>query len=119
MRAWGEVTVLDLRAARDEAFVSDQHAFMDNLFFDLRDVTGISFGFTEVLATNEAASSAVEQSGRPMKVACHAVKEVSFGVARMYEQLMTSSGNGEAMVTDNRDEALEWLGLPSIPAALL
>ena len=119
VRAWDEVTAFDLRAARDQAFSSKDQAIMDNMFLDLRDVTGITFGFTEVLATNAAASTAVEQTGRLMKVSCHAINEVSFGVARMYEQLMTSSGNGEAMVTGNRSEALEWLGLQYIPDELI
>lgn len=80
-------------------------------FNDLSRTTGVSISYNEVseyaVRRRSYASSFLD---RPVKAAFHALNPVSYGMARMYQNLLDCA-KMEVRVYQSLDEAAAWLGV--------
>ncbi len=91
--------------------VEKSHPEPLNRFMDISRMTGISIDYKRLSPFAEMRRRAIKLYGDvKIKVAIYATTPVSFGMARMYETLMTMD-SVEVRVFRDFNQAAEWLGV--------
>ncbi|CUH79508.1 hypothetical protein [Tropicibacter naphthalenivorans] len=86
-------------------------------FIDAKNCHDTELVFADILRIRAMTVACLQRENIQLRVACHAVNDVLFGVSRMYEQVLNTTEWAEVYVSRNRQQALDWLGQPD-PAIL-
>jgi hypothetical protein len=92
-------------------FESDKLGSPVKILVDLRETSSSSRSAEAILQSAGVAEGKLAGSGSSAKVAVVATKDLSFGLARLYE-ILSESARWEFVVFRAMDTALAWLGLP-------
>lgn len=84
-------------------------------YVDLGQVSAVDVGFREIHWISIRSADIVRRAGWHLRISIHAPTPVTFGVSRMYQQLFGSNDFAEVFVSENPQEALDWLDLPELP----
>ena len=103
----------------DDDFLSFYESFFQgdsfkppmNLLVDLRETSSISRSPEALLRFSQFVETQLADIADSMKVAVVAPKDLSFGLARMYE-ILSDSVHWNFVVFRAMDAALAWLGMP-------
>lgn len=113
----GRVTIQDVKSIDDATFHSKDGVIPAYEFTDLSRITGIGFDFSQMTGVVDRMTNIIGRQQKTHRFAVFAPTELSFGVARMYEQSVQKDGV-LVFVSKDRQEALAWLGMPELPEAL-
>ncbi len=103
----GEVTADDFRTALTKVHTSPDSQSTMNGLWDLRAATG-DFSTVDIDRMADFVGSQWGNIG-PHKIALVVSRDVDFGLARMYEQLLEMQSTIELMVFRDSEEATRWL----------
>ncbi len=87
-------------------------------YVDLGQVRNVDVGFREIHWTSVRATEVVRAQNWSLRVSIYAPTPVTFGISRMYQQLFGGQEFADVFVSEDRQVALDWLGLSDIPAPL-
>ncbi|WP_305972574.1 MULTISPECIES: hypothetical protein [unclassified Mameliella] len=98
---------------------ADPSAVAGKNFTDLADVAAVEFGFRELHWHSQRLQDRLRSRNQRLLDSIHAPDGVSFGLARIYQQVVDPEGPLQVHVNDERRQALAALALPHIPEELL
>lgn len=111
MRYHGHVTLDDLRSAFLSSVSDPRYRAGMMELGDFSAATATEIGFTEVMAFADKVRMAYEQLPGKVLVAHYAPSEVAYGMARMYQTIMSDVEQLELGLFTTVPEALDHLGL--------
>lgn len=104
----GEVT-LDEIAAMFTAYIRDPRFDIDRPHLaDLSRVTGTDIGFEDTYALFSMYMRNYTRPGHHLRIAIHAPEPISFGIARIFQNLAESSDAIDVELFDRLDTARDW-----------
>ena len=104
----GELTAQDLIETIESAFNRDDFEPGSDALWDFRGATGRDLTAKEVRSIVDAVKSRRAKDTRT-RVAVVVARDLDFGLARMYQQMLEASTMVRVTVFRDRDEAEEWL----------
>lgn len=103
----------DLNGIYEEMYRSSLAPSHSRSLVDLGDVTACDIGFREVHWHCVRSTELLRCRNWTLAIAIHAPTAVTYGIARMYQQLFENAPKVTVAVTETRPSALESLGLPN------
>jgi hypothetical protein len=115
----GHVTRGELRELFERLHGEDSPEAPGKNFTDLADVAEVEFGFRELHWHSLRLQDRLRSCNQRLLDSVHAPGGVSFGLARIYQQVVDPEGPLQVHVNEERGQALAALALPHIPEELL
>jgi len=119
VRHTGTLNRDELRSVFDRVHSATASKVWQKVFTDLADVKEVEVGFREIHWHAVRIQDLLRLQSARVTVSIHAPGTLSFGVSRIYQQVIDPDGPMQVYVSDAREEALAALNLPEIPAELV
>lgn len=113
----GQVTMTDARRFLSEAMRDPRHYHGMPSLIDLRTMTGIDLGFSDMLILRDKLAEVLEGASGQTRIAILAGGETAYGVGRMFAAAAGEIPGVEVEVFGSRDDALAFHDLP--PTSIL
>ncbi|MBW4981340.1 hypothetical protein KZZ07_02200 [Mameliella sp. CS4] len=119
IRHKGDVTRFELRELFERLHGENAPEAPSKNFTDLARIKDVEFGFKELHWHSLRLQERLRSRNQRLIDSVHAPDGVSFGLARIYQQVVDPDGPLQVHVHDERKQALAALALPHIPEELL
>lgn len=107
--ASGTVGLADLVALFKRYRAHPEARFGRPALLDARAVTAVDLGFSEVFSLYSLISRCCAEAGARMRIAILTADDLTFGIARIFENLAETSGTIQVAIFEEESPARSWL----------
>ena len=118
-RLSGHVTHEQLTELGQRAFSDARYEKSMRVFEDLRNLETVDFDYNRVRSLGQSVAKRFTGYSVVIRTAHYAPGDLAFGIARMFQTILSDSQNLDIGVFRDFDEAVDFLGLPEEARAML